>query len=95
MTAEVTDSRALAAAMADRDAVYGMIPGDYTKPDLLVSTRAGSSLMEAPEEPVDGSPDLEAGSGGTTRGRRREAEVTSSHSPGEGQGRSKVATTST
>jgi uncharacterized protein YbjT (DUF2867 family) len=51
VTADVTDAGALAAAFRGSDAAYVMIPGDYTKPDLLGQyARAAGAIARAVAE---------------------------------------------
>jgi uncharacterized protein YbjT (DUF2867 family) len=48
VAAEITDAAALTEALRDSDAAYLMIPGDYTKPDLLGQyARAGEAIAAA------------------------------------------------
>lgn len=45
--AEITDSDALTKVIAGSDAVYAMIPGDYTQPDLLGQYARGAEAIAA------------------------------------------------
>ena len=48
VAADIADPQALATAIAGSDAVYAMIPGDYTRPDLLGQyARGAQSIAQA------------------------------------------------